>query len=90
MNEVPTFRAHKVELATSMNQRSRYKVVDETGDAVVIEITNNENRPIHVCVISYQADGSIVILYPPKKASGPIRNFQSCSHCSSMVILSKE
>lgn len=64
---VPTFRAHKVELVTTMFQRSKYKVVDGSGDALVIQVTNYENSPIHVCVISYQADGSIVILHPPKK-----------------------
>ena len=52
-----------------MLERTRYKVVDGTGDAVVIQVTNNETRPIHVCVVSYQADGSIVILHPPKKVS---------------------
>ena len=36
----------------------------------MIQITNNEEFPIHVCLISYQSDGSIVALYPAaKKAS---------------------
>ena len=65
----PTFRAHKVELENSLAYRRRYKVIDGSGDALVIQVTNNENRFIHVCVISYQADGSIVVLHPPRKVS---------------------
>ena len=67
--EIPTFQAHRVELITLSHHRQFYRAVDGTGDALVIEVTNNEKFPIHICVISYQADGSIVILYPPKKAS---------------------
>ena len=66
---IPTFQAHKVELVTPSRHRKFYRAVDSTGDALVIEVTNNEKCPIHICVISYQADGSIVVLYPPKKAS---------------------
>lgn len=66
---IPTFQAHKVELVTPSRHRKFYRAVDSTGDALVIEVTNNEKFPIHICVISYQADGSIVVLYPPKKAS---------------------
>ena len=67
--EIPTFQAHKVECVTTSHHRQRYKVVDGTGDALVIQVINNEIFPIHICVISYQADGSIVVLYPPKNAS---------------------
>ena len=67
---VPNFGAHKVELAPNSGFRKKYDVVDSSGDAVVIQITNNEEFPIHVCLISYQSDGSIVALYPAaKKAS---------------------
>ena len=66
---IPTFQAHKVELVTPSRHRKFYRAVDCTGDALVIEVTNNEKCPIHICVLSYQADGSIVVLYPPKKAS---------------------
>ena len=44
-------------------------MVDGSGDALVIKVTNNEKFPVHVCVMSYQADGSIVVLYPPKNVS---------------------
>ena len=48
----------------------KYKVVDGSGDALVIQVTNNEaTQVIHVCVVSYQADGSIVVLHPPKNVS---------------------
>lgn len=66
---IPTFQAHRVELVTISHHRKRYKALNGTGDALVIEVTNNESFPIHICVISYQADGSIVVLYPPKNAS---------------------
>lgn len=66
---IPTFKSHSVELVTRSHQRSFYRALDGTGDALVIEVTNSEEFPIHICVISYQADGSIVVLYPPKKAS---------------------
>nr|XP_058943153.1 uncharacterized protein LOC131771391 isoform X2 [Pocillopora verrucosa] len=64
---VPNFGAHKVELAPNSGFRRKYDVVDSSGDAVVIQITNNEEFPIHVCLISYQSDGSIVALYPAAK-----------------------
>ncbi|XP_078353455.1 uncharacterized protein LOC144638138 [Oculina patagonica] len=63
---IPTFQAHKVECVTTSYHRQRYKAVDGTGDALVIQVINNEIFPIHICVMSYQADGSIVVLYPPK------------------------
>ncbi|CAH3116413.1 unnamed protein product [Pocillopora meandrina] len=64
---VPNFGAHKVEIAPNSGFRRKYDVVDSSGDAVVIQITNNEEFPIHVCLISYQSDGSIVALYPAAK-----------------------
>ncbi|XP_068735187.1 uncharacterized protein [Montipora capricornis] len=66
---IPTFQAHRVELVTPSRHRKFYRAVDGTGDALVIEVTNNEKFPIHICVMSYQADGSIVVLYPPKKGA---------------------
>ena len=71
-NEPFTVRAHKVELATDVLHgcyRKKYKVVDGSGDALVIKVTNNEKFLVHVCVMAYQADGSIVVLYPPKNVS---------------------
>ena len=47
----------------------KYQVIDGSGDAIVIEITNNETIPIYVCVMSYQADGSIVALHPHRDVS---------------------
>ena len=52
-----------------MSDNKKYKVVYGSGDAMVIQVTNNEERVIHVCVVSYQADGSIVVLHPPKNVS---------------------
>lgn len=66
---IPTFQAHSVEVVTASRHRSFYRAVDGTGDALVIQVTNNEEFPIHICVMSYQADGSIVVLYPPKRVS---------------------
>lgn len=64
-HEVPTFRAHQVELKNAMyGYWKKYQVIDGSGDAIVIEITNNETIPIYVCAMSYQADGSIVVLHP--------------------------
>ena len=69
-HEVPTFRAHQVELKNAMyGYYKKYQVIDGSGDAIVIEITNNETIPIHVCVMSYQADGSIVVLHPHRDVS---------------------
>jgi len=73
---IPTFQAHRVELVTPSRHRKFYRAVDGTGDALVIEVTNNEKFPIHICVMSYQADGSIVVLYPPKKVSNLYRIFR--------------
>ena len=69
-HEVPTFRAHHVELTNTMfGYLKKYRVIDCSGDALVIQVTNNETIPIHVCVMSYQADGSIVVLHPHKEVS---------------------
>lgn len=78
---IPTFGAHRVEVVPHTFNRIKYQALDSTGDAVVFQITNNEAFPIHVCLISYQSDGSIVVLYPAAKrgVSGVLRPGESVS-----------
>lgn len=83
----PVFKAHKVELGTSLYFLRKHKVVDGTGDALVIEVTNNENRPIHICIISYQADGSIVVLYPPRKGQTEVLRPKESARTIKRVLL---
>ena len=63
-NYVPTFQAHRVEVAPHTFNRLKYQVDDSSGDGVVFQITNNGHLPVHICLVSYQSDGSILVLYP--------------------------
>lgn len=63
-NYVPTFQAHRVEVAPHTFNRLKYQVEDSSGDGVVFQITNNGHLPVHICLVSYQSDGSIFVLYP--------------------------
>lgn len=63
-NYVPTFQAHRVEVAPHTFNRLKYQVEDSSGDGVVFQITNNGHLPVHICLVSFQSDGSIFVLYP--------------------------
>ncbi|XP_048583923.1 uncharacterized protein LOC116614781 isoform X2 [Nematostella vectensis] len=63
VTERPRFRAH---LVTQRSDRGRVRLVPVpcSGDALVFQVTNNEDHVIHVCVLMFQLDGSVVSLYP--------------------------
>ena len=61
----PRFLAHKLK-QIKVNGTLTYRLEDETGDAIVTRVTNNEDFPIYIVLLMYQLDGSIVVMYPPR------------------------
>lgn len=83
-NYVPTFQAHRVEVAPHTFNRLKYQVDDSSGDGVVFQITNNGHLPVHICLVSYQSDGSILVLYPTANRASHFFGFVLLSgivHC---------
>ena len=40
------------------------KLIDETGDAFVYQVVNNNEEDVYISVLLYQFDGAIRMLYP--------------------------
>ena len=63
---MPRLQAHKM---SKKLVRGTFKdtLTDQSGDAIVVRVTNNEESLIHVLLLMFQLDGAIKVMHPPGK-----------------------